>query len=521
MKSRIKKIYKSIRTTLKRHLMDNRRVFSSYKDKVRKSAQPYPLPGGGIFSKVKRLFSPAPFEDSNSEEVHPFKFAPSSTNFSSKVSYNGSSTMTPLKIPGSFEVHTSPNHILSSFFQRKGDEPLNDIEYEGVVSLMSKSGTPMEDIHKKRTHDANESTVIRPKRLKENDLFIMTPQQRNLRNNTFHNDVSNISIPEYQPVYHTFTNDSNTSRSNRSVRRVYQFSGLPLPYRTRIRAPSLSRLKHRTSNLSNISIDATQITPRDESNILEKRPISEAANTLLSILDGKSQEPIKEDQTQSNIKLFSNPYASTKSKRRAEKPSITATDINKTLLFDKSQPLPIVETKEEVEPKETKMSRGNAKKVPESSFDFKFSNSTMKVDSSSLTENSNEVSNKPEQLHFKASKKAEPISLKASQNPDLLFKVKTSNFESNHSSNKPLQQEQTPIPSTNAFSFNTSASSSLLQLFSTAEKPKAIDNSQVSTKSNFISKESTTFIFPNVEITKVILDSSKVAQYRPLYEFIV
>ena len=65
-------------------------------------------------------------------------------------------------------------------------------------------------------------------------------------------DTSNISIstPGYKPTYHTIQNDtfdrSNQSFNNTtsiipSIKRVYQFSGLPSPYSTRLRPPSTTK----------------------------------------------------------------------------------------------------------------------------------------------------------------------------------------------------------------------------------------------------------------------------------------
>lgn len=501
--------------------MDNRRLFGSYQTKVKNSTKIYPISSDGIISKVKRLFSPAPSAKSNTVDV-PFKFAPAKPDGSLDASYGNSSSTTPLKIPGSFEVHTSPNNRLSSFFQKKGDDPLNEIEYEGVLSLMAKPGTP--NTNKKRKSDEgsfeqNESTVYLPKRLKENNLLIATPQRR-LRNSTYNDDISNISIPEYQPVYHTFTNDGNSVRKMHSVRRVYQFSGLPLPYRTRIRAPSLTKTKQRSSNLSNVSFDVTLMGSHDKTNPRDQRPISEAANTLLNILDGHNERDPKNDDGQSNIKLFSNPYASIKTKRKAEKPSITATDINKTISFDKSKSLPLADTARK--PKETNLSIENVQKFPESSFNFQLPSNEANTPGNFGTNFKTQFEKtKFEQSQIKSHENTELTSSSHALKPEIFGYTSptATNEESREKIGKPKEHEQSfKTNDFDEYSTFKSGTSSFSQPHA-REKASSCDNFEEG--SSLIAREHFTFDFPSVEITNVILDSSRVAQYRLLYEFIV
>ena len=132
-------------------------------------------------------------------------------------------------------------------------------------------------------------------------------------------DTSNISIstPGYKPTYHTIQNDtfdrSNQSFNNTtsiipSIKRVYQFSGLPSPYSTRLRPPSttknikLRNLHNENSKLDNNTSATTTTTTNNNNNDTTNNSVnatfvdktrefkSDTAKTLLSILDGNEQE---------------------------------------------------------------------------------------------------------------------------------------------------------------------------------------------------------------------------------------
>ncbi|RCK55709.1 hypothetical protein Cantr_05703, partial [Candida viswanathii] len=100
---------------------------------------------------------------------------------------------------------TTANEVLSNFFKRKGDKPLNEIEYEGVMALISKSrsGTPI------RKRVISESVLGEPqkKKLKSDGVADLL------------HDTSNISFntSEYKPNYLTIHNDTfDRSHHNQS-----------------------------------------------------------------------------------------------------------------------------------------------------------------------------------------------------------------------------------------------------------------------------------------------------------------
>ncbi|EGW35592.1 uncharacterized protein SPAPADRAFT_58810, partial [Spathaspora passalidarum NRRL Y-27907] len=355
--------------------MDNRKVYKSYREKV-KGAGNHPYNGStAITSKVKGLLglwnsiksaNASPKE--TKEQPQPFKFEPpkivqsmpgafhtsSSTAPPPSVSVSSSASVLapPASTPSTTtEEDASPNKILSKFFQEKGDRPLTDIEYEGVMSLMSKSkhGTPYK---RSRINSIDETLIdqtfsnIEPSsKRKKTDATTPYTQKTLVQTPNI-----TISTPEYNPVYHTIHNDTTNTSFNKSIpsiKRVYQFSGLPSPYRTRIKPPSFisSRRKQLQSTRANKTMnnipDTTATSFAQSKSFVSGPSTSSTAKTLLSILDGKSSQQTKvASVTNDKLKLFSNPYGSRIKKSKPTNVSITANDIEKTILYDKSEPLP-------------------------------------------------------------------------------------------------------------------------------------------------------------------------------------
>ena len=251
-------------------------------------------------------------------------------------------------MPGSYNNHinTSNNHILSLFFEQKGDAPLSEVEYEGVLLLINKSADISRDIDTSRfdTSRFQDSKItngvsrnIPISEHNDSQILNSTPSKTLLKSNmTMPNvlrsaNTSVILTPDYTPVYHTINNSYSYPRS--SIKRVYQFSGLPSPYKTRIRTP----------NLKKKDTPKVEETPQP----VNKKPRSDTANALLSMLDEKADKK--------PTKKFTNPYGS------RFKPQLSAKDINKTISFDK------LGVKGKEENKES-----NGMSVPKSTFDFTF-----------------------------------------------------------------------------------------------------------------------------------------------------
>lgn len=235
----------------------------------------------------------------------------------------------------------TPNVLLSEFFHKKGNQPLTAVEYEGVMSLISQSNkkpndgirspimpgafsrydTPIPGSTSKKhsqNHDQHHNhSMIEP-----------TPsKQKSLRNTSTSKESSPkaFATPEYRPVYHNITSSTKKSGVS-SVKRVYQFSGLPSPYRTRIKAPIMSPNKRiKSGGDSSLVLSLEKSKP--------SKPMNKAASTLLSVLDDSKKN------NSNYILQFSNPYmgSSSVSKRHG---NLTADAINSTIMFDQSTDLP-------------------------------------------------------------------------------------------------------------------------------------------------------------------------------------
>ncbi|CUM49374.1 unnamed protein product [Debaryomyces tyrocola] len=498
--------------------MDNRRVFRSYKEKVKDSATPYARPNNGLFSKMKLFLTGASLWSNHETAGHDDQIADNTIPMDIEKGEKGESSIKPFSFP---EPDTSifktplksnqskaPNEVLSSFFQDKGDKPLTDVEYEGIVSLLAKSksasNTPNNSVvyrgdgASRQFESIADSTDLGNKdadtsafRSSGSNLFATPYSQRTLKNINSNDHV--LSTPEYKPVYHTINENFNT-KNVPSVKRVYQFSGLPSPYRTRIRAPSLSA-KPKIPTKKSPSFPKSPSAQKAAS-----KPMSNAANSLLNILDGNTHSEDVEMKDASNsksdiIEQFSNPYhrpqsvkkprsqdsnksqsainASTPIKKQ-KSTLLTASDINKTISFDKSEELP----------KEKTTSRDNKTSKSQNSFVPSTQTNNGKPDSKSANN----------QFKFNVPKEEPNVADKGTN-----IAANGSNEKSKNVSQFSNRQIQTK---TNGFSFGKTT------------KPN-IDSNPVY---NIPSKD-LEFIFPEIIQTKVSLDYNKVDKYKSLFGF--
>ncbi|KAG5418433.1 hypothetical protein I9W82_003961 [Candida metapsilosis] len=263
----------------------------------------------------------------------------------------------------------NPNDILSTFFKEKGNSKLTDVEYEGVMALMSKSrmGTPYkrpmtemsftndEPSFKKR-HLGNDSTMVG----NVTSIIGSTPsRQKVIRMN----GNTTLHAPGYTPKYSKVYNDTfdrsyslinNTIRNSfgPTSRRVSSRSRRPAPYKSRINSSTLLKADGGETSVRNENNSSILRLANETANkSYSSKPPSKAAQTLLNILDGKDEVEgsEKDSQCQQNdkLKLFINPYG-TGSERKSKKFSnsssqtsgITAQTIGKTISFSKSEPLP-------------------------------------------------------------------------------------------------------------------------------------------------------------------------------------
>lgn len=319
--------------------MDNRRVLKAYQDRGREKVLPYPSKVG-LLLKMKRYISGSSLWQNPLRNPSASSSRDSSRSTSRKPSVSQPNANASRLLSESFAAASTTNQsmdqnpdqtaneMLSSFFKEKGDRPLSQIEYEGVKSLLEKSRA-------NTTLQNDEHTVLRsptrePSFSQQNNTTFSN--QRMLKNTSMYDGANaTFAAPDYRPLYQTFNESSRVA----PVKRVYQFSGLPSPYKTRIRAPG-----QRKASRVMTEADATPLSVAAPEVETPKR-ISSTATSLLSVLDNQKKETT-DVATDSLDKPLHNPYA--KNRRRTAKintakPFSTAEDISKTVAFNKAKDL--------------------------------------------------------------------------------------------------------------------------------------------------------------------------------------
>ncbi|KAM9893139.1 hypothetical protein OXX79_009542 [Metschnikowia pulcherrima] len=285
--------------------MDNRRVAKVYRDKSQRVNKLPPAAPAGLFSKVKRYLSTGALPSRIASLRH-------GSGAAKTPEVQPQTTPRPensLVLPDSFVsannstvIHGSEdsNRILSSFFQEKGNKPLSQVEYEGVMSLLDRSKASVTLPLPESTPDRQKGRS--PEASAANNTFAQY-SQKTLRNASGYgaSNASNTSMAsaDYRPVYHTFSE----SHDARSLKRVYPFSGIPAPYKKRIQAPNFAARKAR--RIVSAAPSGSTESFADSTTDSAFKPRSKAANSLLSILDGNNTpepEPVAQ-------KSLHNPYA--------------------------------------------------------------------------------------------------------------------------------------------------------------------------------------------------------------------
>lgn len=321
--------------------MDNRRVLKAYQDRGREKVLPYPSKVG-LLLKMKRYISGSSLWQDPLRNPSASSSRVSSRSASRKPSVSQPNANASRLLSESFAAASTTNQsmdqnpdqtaneMLSSFFKEKGDRPLSQIEYEGVRSLLEKSRA-------NTTLQNDEHTVLRsptrePSFSQQNNTTFSN--QRVLKNTSMYDGANaTFAAPDYRPLYQTFNDSSRVA----PVKRVYQFSGLPSPYKTRIRAPGQRKARRVMTEA-----DATPSSAAAPEVETPKR-ISSTATSLLSVLDSQKKETA-DVAIDSLEKPLHNPYA--KNRRRTAKintakPYSTADDISKTVAFNKAKDLAV------------------------------------------------------------------------------------------------------------------------------------------------------------------------------------
>lgn len=259
----------------------------------------------------------------------------------------------------------NPNDTLSQFFSKKGDEPLNDIEIEGVLSLIKKSQSRQPSRNTSMSFaDMNNSTILRKS---SNNLKvpvkIKTPtfisKSRNVTRNVSRNTSMNQSINNSMNMTTSFLNNSQVQK-----RRIVSYTNLQSPYKSKSSLSAFLEKKRQKENkekdklvYNGGTIDLSNMdktpTPTLETQINEKSNIkkgndvkeptklSKTATKLLDILDTDiitvDDDSITEIASTSNGKSdIMKPIFEEKEKEKVqEKPTLKETKIE---TFEKKQP---------------------------------------------------------------------------------------------------------------------------------------------------------------------------------------
>lgn len=238
---------------------------------------------------------------------------------------------------GDVSMANISNIKLANFFRQKGDNPLTDIEMEGVMSLMRKSSMPQLPSHNHNHHDMANSTFTSLHPTDENASFDTLSNNNNNvfkssrilstssnANTTNHNNTANgFKVPQYMPKYDSSNNTMGSRissiNSTTSTRRVFDYSGMKSPYRKTLifKYPS-----HRRS----VSTPHPQITKPISKNVQSKKStngqrMTNVASALVTLLENNSSSPsvnttndIKDQDKSITItkesKSLANPYSS-------------------------------------------------------------------------------------------------------------------------------------------------------------------------------------------------------------------
>lgn len=332
--------------------MDNRRVIKAYKDRGREKFLPLPSKAG-LLLKMKRYISGSSlWQDSNrTSSANSSRVSSRSASRQPSVSQPNAHSLRLLSesfaLAANQSVEQNPDHtaneVLSNFFKEKGDRPLSQIEYEGVMSLLEKSKAnitmPSIESDQQLQHTGRPQPPTRDSSFAQHNTTFST--QRILKNTSMYDGshAANATFSaDYKPKYNSI-NDS--TRAVPAVKRVYQFSGLPSPYRTRIRTPSQPQKKARRIATESAITSTSSLVSTEPETI---KPKSNTANSLLSVLDSHEKQGSTDVAVGTSDRPLHNPYA--KNRRRTARtgsstpaPFTTADDISKTIAFNQAKDL--------------------------------------------------------------------------------------------------------------------------------------------------------------------------------------
>ncbi|KOH52494.1 FG-nucleoporin component of central core of the nuclear pore complex [Saccharomyces cerevisiae] len=191
------------------------------------------------------------------------------------------------------------NAKLANFFSKKGNEPLSEIEIEGVMSLLQKSSKSMITSEREQK-SAEGNNIDQSLILKESGS---TP-------------ISISNAPTFNPKYDTSNASMNTTLGSIGSRKYsFNYSSLPSPYKATVYRYSAAKKipDTYTANTSAQSIASAKSVRSGVSKSAPSKKISNTAAALVSLLD---ENDSKKNNAASEL---ANPYSSYVSQIRKHK----------------------------------------------------------------------------------------------------------------------------------------------------------------------------------------------------------
>lgn len=247
---------------------------------------------------------------------------------------------------------SSPNQILADFFQKKGSEPLSDIEAAGVMSILNRQASSADEssepslysIHtpslKRFQQYPSTANMFTPKgmnkRLKRSrDQAVSTPQRNSPQ------PSSPSSSPKYSPLFGSNKKKRPSQSPSFTPRKMSHFSSIPSPYRP----TSSSNVYQALTNPEKSQEAEVVVLDGPEEEAIEvaspEKTLSQTASTLLSLIDDPPETSVLASPGEKETpKPFVNPYASTASRstprtnnqaKLVRKPSSPPSNIVQTL----------------------------------------------------------------------------------------------------------------------------------------------------------------------------------------------
>lgn len=196
-----------------------------------------------------------------------------------------------------FDYGNTSNAKLADFFRKKGDEPLTDIEMEGVLSLMKKAN---------RSGNAHKRPVINTS---ADDSMALESSRVLKSSRTPSMAASSYKAPSFTPRYDDSVGSQSLAnaslRSTSSRRRVFDYSSFPTPYKTvvyKYSAADSGSAKRNSNSAVAFETSSSDLDLPSKSNNAPTQKLSNTASALVSLLDGT--------QTTKPTSAYSNPYSS-------------------------------------------------------------------------------------------------------------------------------------------------------------------------------------------------------------------